>query len=186
MLQLFAWWFKLKGWKTAETIPADIKKCVVIAAPHTSNWDFVYSLAAAHILKLKVGYLAKKELFRFPLNILLRKTGGIPVIREKNTNLVDAIIKLYNSKDELRLMIPAEGSRKRVEKWKTGFYHIALGANLPVFLGYLDYKNKIAGYGKAVYLTGDKQKDAATIRDFYKDKTAKFPALFNIDAIQFD
>lgn len=186
MLQLFAWWFKLKGWKTAETIPADIKKCVIIAAPHTSNWDFVYSLAAAKIFKLKVGYLAKKELFRFPLKMLLTSTGGIPVERDKNTNLVDTIVQLFNSREELKLMVPAEGSRKRVEKWKSGFYHIASGAGVPVFLGYLDYKNKVAGYGKAVYLSGDKQKDAAIIREFYKDKTGKYPELFNIDAIRFD
>ncbi len=186
MLRLFAWWFKLKGWQTRETIPADIKKCVVIAAPHTSNWDFVYSLAAGYILKTNVGYLAKKELFRFPIKKMLLKAGGIPVERNKNTKLVDSIIQLFNSRDRLRLMISAEGTRKRVEKWKSGFYHVALGADVPVFLGYLDYGNKIAGYGGPVYLTGDKETDARMIRDFYKDKTAKYPGLFNIDAVRFD
>jgi 1-acyl-sn-glycerol-3-phosphate acyltransferase len=186
MLRLFAWWFRLKGWKTGEPIPAHIKKCVVIAAPHTSNWDFVYSLATAQIMGLKVGYLAKKELFRFPLRGLLLRTGGIPVIRSHNTNLVTTIIELFNEKEELKLMIPAEGTRKRVQKWKSGFYHVALGAGVPVFMGYLDYKNKKAGYGPQLILSGDKKKDAAIIREFYSDKTAKHPELFNLDAIRFD
>lgn len=186
VLKLFVWWFKLKGWKTGEPIPAHIKKCVVIAAPHTSNWDFVYALATGHILKLKVSYLAKKELFRFPLKSLMLKTGGIQVVRKKNTNMVETIIEMFKNNKELRLMIPAEGTRKKVEIWKSGFYYVALGANVPVFMGYLDYKNKIAGYGPELYLTGDKIKDAQTIRNFYKDKTGKYPELFNIDAIRFD
>ncbi len=183
--RLFAVWFKLKGWKTGEPIPASIKKCVVIAAPHTSNWDFVYSLATAHILGVHVHYLAKKELFRFPMKGLLLSTGGIPVTRSHSSNLVTSIIQLFNQKEELKLMIPAEGTRKRVEKWKTGFYHVALGAGVPVFMGYLDYKNKIAGYGPELILTGDKEKDAATIQAFYSTKTAKYPELFNLEAIRF-
>lgn len=186
MLRLFAWWFRLKGWKTGEPIPAHIKKCVVIAAPHTSNWDFVYSLATAHILGVQVRYLAKKELFRFPLRRLLLRTGGIPVTRSRSTNMVAYIIGLFAEKEELKLMIPAEGTRKRVAQWKSGFYHVALGANVPVFMGYLDYKNRIAGYGPQLTLTGDKAKDAATIRAFYSDKTARFPGQFNLDAIRFD
>ncbi len=183
---LFAFWFKLKGWKAGESIPAGIKKCVVIAAPHTSNWDFVYSLAAGHILGVQVHYLAKKELFRFPLKGMLVRTGGIAVARNRNSNLVNSIIQLFKEKDELKLMIPAEGTRKRVEKWKSGFYHVALGAGVPVFMGYLDYKNKIAGYGPQLILSGDKEKDAAIIKNFYSDKTAKYPELFNLEAIHFD
>lgn len=185
ILRMFAWWFKLKGWKTGEPIPSHIKKCVVIAAPHTSNWDFVYSLATAYLLNVKVGYLAKKELFRFPLKGLLLKTGGIPIVRKEHRNMVDTIIDLYNNSDELRLMVPAEGTRKRVDKWKSGFYHIALGAGVPVFMGYVDYKNKKAGFGPQLQLSGDKVKDAETIRHFYEDKTAKYPELFNLDAIRF-
>jgi 1-acyl-sn-glycerol-3-phosphate acyltransferase len=185
LVRLFKLWFKIKGWKTGEAIPAHIKKCVVIAAPHTSNWDFVYSLATAQLLGVKVHYLAKKELFRFPLRGLLLQTGGIPVTRTTSNNLVASIITLFNEKEELKLMIPAEGTRKRVDKWKSGFYHVALGAGVPVFMGYLDYKEKIAGYGPELTLTGDKAKDAATIRNFYSDKTAKYPELFNLDAIRF-
>jgi 1-acyl-sn-glycerol-3-phosphate acyltransferase len=186
LFRLFAWWFRLKGWRTAETIPASVRKCVVIAAPHTSNWDFVYSLATAHILGVRLRYLAKQELFRFPLGGIMRATGGIPVTRSRNTKLVDTIIQLFQNSDELRLMIPAEGTRKRVAKWKTGFYHVALATSVPVYLAYLDYEQKIAGFGKAVYLTGDPEKDAAVIRDFYKDKEGKYPELFNLEAIRFE
>lgn len=186
LFRLFSWWFRLKGWRTAEPIPASVRQCVVIAAPHTSNWDFVYSLAAAHLMQVRLRYLAKRELFGFPLGWIMRATGGIPVTRSRNTRMVDAIIQLFRTNDHLRLMIPAEGTRKRVDKWKSGFYHVALGAGVPVYLAYLDYEHKIAGFGKAVYLTGDKEKDAAIIRDFYKDKVGKYSELFNLDAIRFE
>jgi 1-acyl-sn-glycerol-3-phosphate acyltransferase len=176
----------LKGWTTGETIPPSVKKCVVIAAPHTSNWDFVYSLGGAYLMGTRLRYLAKKELFRFPIGWIMRSTGGIPVERSRSTKLVDNIVKLFASKEVLHLMIPAEGTRKRVEKWKSGFYHVALNANVPVYLAYLDYKNKKAAFGKGILLTGDREKDAAVIRDFYKDKTGRYPEQFNLDAIRFD
>jgi 1-acyl-sn-glycerol-3-phosphate acyltransferase len=185
LFRLFAWWFRLKGWRTAETIPASVKKCVVIAAPHTSNWDFVYSLGCASILGVRLRYLAKRELFSFPLGYIMRATGGIPVVRNRNWKLVDVIIRLFQESDELKLMIPAEGTRKRVERWKSGFYHIALEAGVPVYLAYLDYEKKTAGFGKAIMLSGDKEKDAAVIRDFYKDKKGRYPEQFNLDAIRF-
>lgn len=186
LFRLFAWWFRLKGWRTAELIPARVQKCVIIAAPHTSNWDFVYSLGGAYLMGVQPRYLAKKELFRFPLSFVMRATGGIPVIRNRNTRLVDAIIALFQQHSELKLMIPAEGTRKRVQQWKSGFYHVALGAGVPVYLAYLDYEKKVAGFGKEVILSGDKEQDAAVIRDFYKDKKGRYPALFNLDAIRFD
>ena len=177
---------KRKGWRTGNAIPPNVKKCVVIAAPHTSNWDFVYSLGAAYLMGVQLKYLAKKELFQPPLGWLMRATGGIPVERSRNTKLVDVMIDLFHSSDQLRLMIPAEGTRKRVKKWKTGFYHVALGANVPVYLAYLDYAKKEAGFGIPVMMTGDREKDAAVIKNFYADKTAKYPELFNLDAIRFE
>ena len=148
IFRLFAWWFRLKGWRTAEVIPPSVKKCVVIAAPHTSNWDFVYSLGGAYLMGSRLRYLAKKELFSFPLGALMRATGGIPVDRQnRSSRLVQTMIQLLGSEEELKLMIPAEGTRKRVERWKRGFYHVALGANVPVYLAYLDYEKKVAGFG---------------------------------------
>jgi 1-acyl-sn-glycerol-3-phosphate acyltransferase len=180
------WLFKLNGWKVGETIPPDIKKCIVIAAPHTSSWDFVYSLAAFKILGLPVKYLAKKELFRFPFKGIFKSTGGIPVERSKSVNQVESIISKFNSSDRLYLLMAAEGTRKKVDKWKSGFYYAALGAGVPVMLGYLDYKNKIAGLGEVVYLTGNKELDMKRIRRFYSNKTGKNPELFNIEGVRLD
>lgn len=182
--RLFVLIFKLHGWKIVGTVPPEIKKAVVIAAPHTSNWDFVYALAIFRLCKLKVRYLIKKELNFFPLSILLKNTGAIPVERSKHQNLTDEIIKQFNSSDELFVTVPAEGTRKRVDKWKSGFYFAALGANVPVLPGYLDFKKKEGGFGPPVYLTGNKADDMARLRVFYADKTGKYPELFNVDAIR--
>ncbi|MCF8339902.1 MAG: 1-acyl-sn-glycerol-3-phosphate acyltransferase [Chitinophagaceae bacterium] len=184
--EFFTLIFRLKGWKINGVIPADLKKCVLIAAPHTSNWDFIYTLAAFNIAKVNMNYLAKKELFKFPLNILLKATGAIPVIRSKHQNLVENIIQKFKDSEELILMIPAEGTRKLVEKWKSGFYYAAIGANVPIVLGYLDYSKKVAGFGKVIYPTGDKAIDMATIKAFYKDKIGKNPQWFSPDAIKID
>ena len=182
----FVLWFKLKGWKIEGLVSADIKKAVVIAAPHTSNWDFIYALAVFKMLGMKVNYLAKKELFRFPLSILLKNTGGIPVERSKKQSLTDQIIKKFDQADNLFVAIPAEGTRKWVEKWKSGFYYAALGANVPVLPGYLDYKNKLAGFGEPIYLTGNKEIDMQKFKAFYKDKTGKNTSLFNVNSITLD
>jgi 1-acyl-sn-glycerol-3-phosphate acyltransferase len=182
----FTWIFRLKGWKIEGEVLTDLKKCVLIAAPHTSNWDFIYTMAAFNITKFNINYLAKKELFRFPLNILLKATGAIPVVRSKNQNLVDNIIEKFKQSEQLLLMIPAEGTRKLVDKWKSGFYYVALGAQVPIVLCYLDYSRKVAGFGQILYPTGDKLVDMAAIKAFYADKVGKHPEWFSIDAIKID
>lgn len=184
MRNLMVWWFKLKGWKVANGIPADVKQCVIIAAPHTSNWDFVYTVATFTLLKTPVQFLAKKELFKWPLKGLLKEVGAMPVQRSRSEKLVDTMIGLFKTNPNLLLMIPAEGTRSRVEQWKSGFYHVALGANLPVLPGYLDYATKTAGFGPPIVLTGNPDTDANAIRQFYADKTGRFPDLFNLDAIK--
>lgn len=184
--KLFAWWFRIKGWKVGETIPPDVRKAVVLAAPHTSNWDFVFALATFRILKLKVNYLAKKELFKFPLKYLLQGTGGIPVVRSRSQNLVDSMVNMFRENDNLYLLAAAEGTRKKVAKWKSGFYHVALGAGVPVMLGYLDYRNKVAGFGPVIHLSGDKEKDMAVIREFYRHIEGRNPDKFDPEAVRID
>ena len=186
MRKLMVWWFKQKGWKIANGIPPDIKQCVIIAAPHTSNWDFVYSIATFDLLRLPVRFLAKKELFKWPLKSLMLSVGGMPVQRNKSTKLVDTMIDLFKPNEGLLLMIPAEGTRGKVEKWKSGFYHVALGAKVPILLGYLDYANKTSGFGPAFYPTGNTTEDAAFIKQFYADKTGRNPELFDLEAVRFD
>ncbi|HET6243653.1 MAG: lysophospholipid acyltransferase family protein [Bacteroidetes bacterium] len=183
MRKLFNWIFRKHGWKIQGGLPLGTKKCVLLAAPHTSNWDFVYGIGALEEFNLDVKYLAKKELFRFPFKGMFESLGGVPVDRSKSNSMVDAMIELINSKDEIIVMIPPEGTRSRVDKWKSGFYHVALGAQVPIVLGYLDYKNKVAGIGPALMPSGDKEKDYKVICDFYKKTTAKWPENFNCENV---
>ena len=184
MLKLFSKiYFSIIGWKTKETIPAHVKKCVVIGAPHTSNYDFPISIAALSIMGIKKKYLIKKELFKFPYALLFKATGGIPVERSKNTRLVDAIIEMFDKRREFVVLIPPESTRSRVDKWRTGFYYVALGAKVPIALAYLDYGKKEAGFGPLFTPTGDIKKDLKVIQDFYRNITPKHPQNFNPDFI---
>lgn len=164
-------------------LPEGYQRCVVIAAPHTTNWDFLYSLTVFFHFNLPVRYLAKKELFRWPIKGIMERTGGLAVVRNSKNKLVDDMIQLFKDNEELMLAIPAEGTRARVEKWKTGFYHVAIGAGVPVLLGYLDYKKKIAGFGPLIYLSADPIKDANQIKDFYRNIEGKFPEKFNLEGL---
>lgn len=170
---------KLGGFKMVGDFPKDEKKFVLLAAPHTSNWDFVYGRAAMLLYNINLKYLIKDSYFKGPMKFFFAATGGLPVDRSKKNNMVDYMIDLFNSSNELALMVPAEGTRKRVERWKTGFYHVAVGANIPILLGFLDYKKREAGFGTLFYPTGDKEKDFAFIEQFYLDKEGKHPELYN-------
>jgi len=176
--------FKLKGWKVRGGIPAGIKKCVLVAAPHTSNWDFLYGSFAWKLFGLDVKYLAKKSLFRFPLGMFFRALGGVPVDRSKNTNLVDAMVELVNSKDEIIVLMTPEGTRKKVDKWKTGFYHLAQKANIPIVLGKINYKTKEAFIGQSFIPSGNIEKDFEIIRAFFKDVVGRNPENFSLEAIR--
>ena len=183
MRQLFVWLFKLNGWKIEGPLPEGIKRAVIIAAPHTTNWDFVYALAAFYQLKTPLRFLAKKELFWWPFKLILESIGGIAVKRNKKTKLVDDIVTLFEQNEDLMLLIPAEGTRSWVTKWKTGFYHVALNAKVPVLLGYLDYEKKTAGFGPLLYMTGNPITDANTIKDFYRHIKGKYPKDFNLEGL---
>lgn len=169
------WYFKWIGWKIQGGIPADIKKCVVVAAPHTSNYDYPITLSVFYTLNMKVKFLAKKQLFAFPLGILMRATGGIAVDRSKKNNLVEHMVEMFTEKDSLYLLIPPEGTRNAVKEWKTGFYRVAEAAGVPIVLGYLDYAKKVAGFEKILYPSGDMEKDMIDIKAFYSNITPKYP-----------
>lgn len=175
MKLLSKFWFWLKGWKVIGGVPKDLKKLVMIAAPHTSNWDLVYARAAFYIMGIPVRYTIKKELFFFPLGIILKAVGGIPINRKTKGKMVDKMAALFEERDELTILITPEGTRSYSSEWKKGFYYIALAANVPISLGYLDYKKKHAGVGPLIYPTGDYEKDLEKIQDFYRTVTAKFP-----------
>ena len=168
-------YLKLIGWKIGSTLDPSVRKCVLVAAPHTSNFDYPIALATLYACSVKVRFLGKKSLFQFPLGILMRATGGIPVDRSKHTNMVEMMVNMFSNYDDLILMIPVEGTRSYVKEWKSGFYHTAIGAGVPIVMGYLDYGKKIAGFGDLFYPTGDYQKDLVEIQNFYRQFTAKHP-----------
>jgi 1-acyl-sn-glycerol-3-phosphate acyltransferase len=176
--------FAAKGWKLQGSIPPEIKKCVLVAAPHTSNWDFLYGSFAWTLFGLNVKYLIKKEWFRFPFKGLMKSLGGIPVDRSKHTNLVDAMVELVNSKKEIIVLMTPEGTRKKVDKWKTGFYHLATKAHIPIVLGKLNFGNRIATIGHSFIPSGNIERDFEIIREFYKDVVGRVPENFSVEAIK--
>lgn len=171
--------FKITGWKACNDIPTDLKKAVMVAAPHTSNWDLIYARAALYILRVPVKFTIKKEWVRFPLSLILNPLGAIPIDRKpkgiKKTSTVDKMIELFEQRDHLIILVTPEGTRKYAKRWRSGFYFTALRANVPIVLGYLDYKDKEAGIGAVFYPTGDRDKDVEEIKAFYRKKTPKFP-----------
>jgi 1-acyl-sn-glycerol-3-phosphate acyltransferase len=170
---------KLCGWRVEGSLPDSIKRAVVVMAPHTSNWDFVLGWLGFSALGLKSMYLIKKEAFFFPIGPLVKKLGGIPVDRGKN-KVVIQIGELFLESKELIITVTPEGTRSLNHTWKKGFYLIAQHAQVPLVFGYLDYKNKIGGLGPVFKVTGDYEKDMEVIENFYKQKTAKFPGLYNL------
>jgi len=169
--RLFYWigrmTLKVFGW-SIESQPPDLPKYVIIAAPHTSAWDFVFALACAFVFRVEVCWLGKKSLFQGPLKPIMSWLGGKSVDRKQSSNLVEQTIEMFRSQSECRIALTPEGTRKKVERWRTGFYHMAVGANVPIALGFLDYRRKVGGFGPLFYPTGDLEKDLKEIQDFYK------------------
>lgn len=164
---------KVLGWRITGERP-QLDKYVMIAAPHTTNWDFFYGLLMVLYFRNEVHWMGKKQIFRFPFGGIMKWFGGIPVDRSKNNNLVQSVIEEFHNHRSLIIVIPPEGSRSKVDSWKTGFYYIAEGAGVPVLLAYLDYSNKTAGYGPLFSTTGDRENDMMKIKDFYKDIRGKY------------
>jgi 1-acyl-sn-glycerol-3-phosphate acyltransferase len=164
-------------WSMEGEMPS-AKKFVLIAAPHTSNWDFLYAMAYISAKGLPVRWMGKNALFRGPQGALMRALGGIPVDRTKKSNMVQAMVEEFERHEAFVLLVPAEGTRSLGERWKSGFYHIARGAGVPIALGYLDYRSKRAGIGPLLWPTTDVTADMDRIRDFYADKFGKYPKDF--------
>ena len=176
---LAKFFFWLIGWKVIGAIPKDIKKCVIIVAPHTCNFDFVLGRISCWYLKIKANYLIKEEAFKFPFGFLLKALGGLPVNRLKGSTIVSQVVKHINESENINIVITPEGTRKKVEKWKKGYYFIASAANIPIALGYIDYSKKQGGIGPIIYPTGNYEKDYALIRDFYIKIKGRHPERFN-------
>lgn len=167
-LTLSVIYLRLTGWRVLGELPAGARKSVFIAAPHTSNWDLPYTLMVAFVLRLNVHWMGKASLFRFPFGGLMRWLGGIAVDRSKSTNLVVASANaITRANGALQLIVPPEGTRSKTRYWKTGFYHIAQAAQVPIVMAYMDYANKVSGLGPVFVPTGDLEADMLTIKAFY-------------------
>ncbi len=172
----------LFGWKLAGTIPSE-NKYIIIVAPHTSNWDYVIGQLFCLSVGIKAKIMIKKELFYFPLGVILKALGGIPVDRQKKTDIVDKMIMLFKTSDSFILTITPEGTRQKVSEWKTGFHRIATGANVPVLLGFLDYKKKMVGIGETFFLSGDMNSDLLKVKKYYLNIHPKYPENFSAGII---
>ena len=159
---------KILGWKIEGDFDKSIKKSVVIVAPHTSNIDFIICSFTRRILKIQINFVGKKVLFAWPIGWYFRWMGGEPLERNKSQNKVEATAKVFDSLDEFRLAIAPEGTRKKVEAWKTGYYYIALKAEVPIIPVSLDYPSKTICIGKEFYPSGDLDIDEPLLREFFK------------------
>jgi 1-acyl-sn-glycerol-3-phosphate acyltransferase len=172
---------KLTGWKIEGSLPAEASKSVLIAAPHTSNWDLPYTLMVCFALRLNPYWMGKSSIFKWPFGAVMRWLGGIAVNRDQSTNLVAASAQaIQNADGLLQLIVPPEGTRSKVTYWKTGFYYIALTAKVPIVMAYMDYSQKRSGLGPLFHPSGDIEKDMIDIKAFYAQFTGKNAAQFEV------
>jgi len=175
---IFRWlailFLKMIGWRKEGSLP-DIPQYVIIVAPHTSNWDFPIGLAMAFSLRIRGYWLGKDGLFRWPFHGFFRWLGGIPIDRSRSSDVVAQMVQVFKERARLTMVVAPEGTRKKVTYWKSGFYHIARGADVPIVLAFLDYLRKAGGIGPVFSPTGDIEADMEYIRAFYATMTGKHP-----------
>ncbi len=186
LLSQFFFW--LAGWHVNPDRPPTFERSVMLAAPHTSNWDLPFALAAFRIMGVPVRFTIKKEWLRFPFGLLLKPLGAIGIDRSPKEpgsprrSMVEAMTALFDTHTgQLVVLVTPEGTRSLQTQWKTGFYYTALQADVPITCGYLDYQKKEAGIGLLLHPSGDMDADMKQIMDFYSDKTGKYPAQFSLD-----
>ena len=166
------------GWREEGARP-EVGTYVLIAAPHTTNWDLPFMLALSYVFDVPIRWAGKHTLFRFPFGSAMRLLGGIPIVRHKRGNRVKQLADLFETHPGLVLSMPAEGTRSRRDHWKSGFYHIACEAEVPIVCGYLDYARKCGGFGLTFSPTGDIAADMDKIRSFYSEIQGKYPENFS-------
>jgi 1-acyl-sn-glycerol-3-phosphate acyltransferase len=177
MIQFSRFILRLNGWKWLNEMAVP-EKCVICIAPHTSNWDFILGLLYGYALDLHSHFLMKKEWFYFPMSLLMKKLGGIPVDRKQKTSLTETMTEWFNKKSSFRLAIAPEGTRQLTKEWKKGFYFIALKAQVPIALVFIDYKTKTMGIRQIFFPTGNVDVDLPLIQSYYKDFEGKFADRF--------
>lgn len=180
----FFYW--IQGWKLEYTDSPDLHRCVMMAAPHTSNWDFPITIAAFRKMGIPLKFTIKKEWMKFPFNMIIGPLGGIGIDRnpepgKPRKNMVDVMAGLFKNRDELCVVVTPEGTRKKSTQWKTGFYYVALRAKVPIALGFCDYKRKVAGVLEIFYPSGDVDADMRIIMSKYTNISGKYPELYSPD-----
>ncbi len=171
---------RIVGWKVDITVP-DYPKCIICVAPHTSNWDFVLGKLAYAAIGRRAGFLMKEAWFFFPLGLIFKAIGGIPVPKKRGSSLATEIVTRFNATDKMVLAITPEGTRKRVTEWRYGFLHIAIGAQVPIVLGVIDYGTKTISIKEEFIPSGDCDADMRKIKDFYSGFTACYPEKFSTE-----
>lgn len=178
---------KALGWKIDNQFPSNIQQCVMLAAPHTSNWDALYARLTLKAMGVNVRITIKDSYMKFPLGPFIRALGGIGINRrpkqagEERPSMVQVMVDLFQEHPKLCMLVTPEATRARQENWKTGFYYVAMGAGVPIALAYMDYEKKIAGVGKIIYPSGDFEADMREIMAFYQNIHPKYPECFSID-----
>jgi len=167
---------RLAGWKVVLVRPPG-PKAVVIVYPHTSNWDFIVGILARYAIAIPFRFVGKDTLFRWPFGGLFRRLGGIPVNRRQSTGFVGDLIEAFDKADSLYLAIAPEGTRRRIDHWKSGFYRVALAANVPLGLAFIDYSRREVGIEAWLSLSGNEAEDLAGIRAGYSNKRGKRPEM---------
>lgn len=168
---------KAAGWRFEGVVPNE-PKFVIIVAPHTSNWDFPLGVAALFALGFRVTFLGKHTIFKWPFGIIVRWLGGIPVVRTVSRDRVAEAVAAFNASSQLILAIAPEGTRKLVPRWKTGFYHVAHGAGVPIVPIAFDFGRNAIGIGQPFHTTGDEEGDIARLKDFFRSADARHPENF--------
>ena len=181
--QIGKWGLRLGGWTVVNEVPNDLGNAVMIVAPHTAIEDFFVGLAYYWYHEQKFKVMMKQEFFKPVVGWILKKMGGIPVNRGHQNHLVEQMVTMFSQNQNTHLIICPEGTRKRVEHWKKGFYVIAQGANAPILVGFIDYGNRRCGVEKVLYPSGDYEKDLTEIWDYYRSihVKGKYPEKFNLN-----
>lgn len=176
--------YRARGWKAVGVVP-EPRRFIIIAAPHTSNWDFVNYLGLTADLKLQPYFMAKLSLFRWPIGGFIRQMGGVPVDRRGGGDVVAQMVAEFARRSEFMLTVAPEGTRRKTAKWRTGFYQIALAAKVPLVVGLMDYGTKTGGLGPLIWPTGDFRADMQRVFEVYKSCIPKYPdrAVRSIDDI---
>ena len=176
MRMLWTFYLRLLGWKIKGSFPHHLAKSVVLVGPHTSSWDFIIGLALRSKLCLThARFLGKAELFKAPFGFIFRILGGVPVDRFHQHNMVEQVVALFNTHTSFTLVLSPEGTRKKVERLRTGFYHIAKKAHVPIVMTGLDFTKKEASIAEPFFTTDDEAADFQRIYAFYESIQGKVP-----------